>query len=256
MVASVCTLPINRRIDLACSNKTLYQVGVLSGFVDKVYDGDCSVLDLSKHGDFGIGTFNAVHGELIAFDGKFYRAIEDGVARLVTEKDLTPFGWVVDFEETQSFNCENVTSFDHFSDLFDQEIKSKNYIYAYRIDCLFEHIDYRTEACQPKPYRPLIETFPEVQVNHALENVQATIAGFRFPNYMATLNIPGHHMHVFCDSEKMAGHVFNLSFKQARVSVCCIKNYNLAMIESNAFESLQIDVGALSKATHAVEKQR
>jgi acetolactate decarboxylase len=239
-----------------CCNKKLFQVGALCGFIDKVYQGDHTMNDLALKGNFGIGTFDLVHGEMIGFDGKFYRVIEDGIARKVDPNHKTPFAWVVDFEETHTFTLDDIKSFDHFAESFDSKIPSHNFIYAYRIECPIEHIQFRAEACQPRPFRPLAETFPSVQKNFELSNVSGIIAGFRFPEYFSTLNIPGHHMH-FLEPELMqGGHIFDIKFKKAAVSVCAIKNYELALVDSQAFADLNIGEQDLEEATHAVEKQK
>jgi len=239
-----------------CSNKKLFQVGALCGFIDKVYEGNHTMKDLASKGNFGIGTFDLVHGEMIAFDGKFFRVIEDGVARIVDPNHKTPFAWVVDFEETHSFTLEDIKSFDHFGLSFDEKIPSQNFIYAYRIDCMIEHIQFRTEACQPRPFKPLSETLPHVQKNFELFDISGTIAGFRFPEYFSTLNIPGHHMHFLEPKSMQGGHIFDIKFKKATVSVCAIKNYELALVDSQAFAELNVGEQDIIKATHAVEKQK
>ena len=38
-----------------------------------VYDGDLTYQELARHGDFGLGTFDALDGEMIALDGAFYQ---------------------------------------------------------------------------------------------------------------------------------------------------------------------------------------
>lgn len=241
---------------MSCSNKTLFQVGVLCGFLDKVYEGEHSLAQIMAKGTMGIGTFDAVHGELIGSNGQFYRVIEDGIARPVEPQQKSPFAWVVDFEETHQFILEDINSFEHFTTEFDQHVPSPNYIYAYRFECLMDEMDCRTESCQPKPYRPLVETLPDLQVNFSYKDVTGMICGFFFPSYMATINIPGHHMH-FLDQEHMrGGHVFELKFKKAIISVCCIKNYEIALIESEAFENFDAQTQNLEQATHLIEKQR
>ena len=48
--------------------------------LDGIYDGDFYMSEAKEHGDFGIGTFNRLDGELIGFDGEFYRLRSDGKA--------------------------------------------------------------------------------------------------------------------------------------------------------------------------------
>lgn len=238
------------------SKKKLFQVGALCGFIDKVYLGDYTLGEIAKKGNLGIGTFDDVHGELIGFDGKFYRIIEDGIAKLVDPNQKSPFAWVVDFEETQQFTLKNIKSLDQFSEEFDKHILSKNYIYAYQFKCMMRKMQCRTELCQPKPYKPLSETFSKVQVDFSYDDINGVAVGFRFPDYLSTLNIPGHHVH-FLDPDGMkGGHVFGFEFVSADISVCCIKNFEVALIESDTFQQLDTSVQDIAHATSMIEKQQ
>ncbi len=40
---------------------------LMSALLSGVYEGSTTIADLLKHGDFGLGTFNELDGELIAF---------------------------------------------------------------------------------------------------------------------------------------------------------------------------------------------
>ena len=54
------------------TNKMLYQVGTINSLLAGVYEGDVSFEDLANYGDFGLGTFDAVNGEMIALDDDYY----------------------------------------------------------------------------------------------------------------------------------------------------------------------------------------
>ncbi len=43
----------------------LYQTSLMSALLSGVYEGSTTIADLLKHGDFGLGTFNELDGELI-----------------------------------------------------------------------------------------------------------------------------------------------------------------------------------------------
>lgn len=237
-----------------CCDKTLYQVGALCGFIDKVYQSPHTISELANKGNLAIGTFDLVHGELIAYDGHFYRIIEDGIARKAECNHTTPFAWVVDFEETHTFELKNITSFEAFSNAFDALMPSENYIYAYRFQCPIKHIKYRSEACQPRPLKPLSETLAALQSNFQLSKINGVMVGFRFPKYLSMLNVPGHHIHFLVPDSMQGGHVFNMAFAHAHISVCAIKNYQLALIDSDLFSTLKIDSQQIDKATHSIEK--
>ena len=139
------------------------------GLLDRVYDGDVTIETLSTHGNLGLGTFDGVHGELIAFDGNFYRIAEDGVACKAPPTMKTPFAWVVPFEETFRFTLCDISKFETIGRQINQHLDSLNYIYAYQMSGSYSFVKYRSECCQPKPYRPLSETIESVTKKFSLE---------------------------------------------------------------------------------------
>ena len=57
---------------------TLCQVSTIDSLLLGGYDGEFTFKELAEHGDFGIGTFHAIDGEMIALDGSFYQVRADG----------------------------------------------------------------------------------------------------------------------------------------------------------------------------------
>ena len=55
----------------------VYQSSTINALLEGVYDGDMTYGQLRRHGDFGIGTFNALDGEMIGFDGRFWQITGD-----------------------------------------------------------------------------------------------------------------------------------------------------------------------------------
>ena len=58
--------------------ETLYQVSTIDALMQGAYEGVQPVSEIRKHGDFGIGTFDALDGEMIVLDGTVYQAKADG----------------------------------------------------------------------------------------------------------------------------------------------------------------------------------
>lgn len=53
----------------------------MSALLSGVYEGETTMADLLKHGDFGLGTFNHLDGEMIAFNRNIFQLRGDGSAR-------------------------------------------------------------------------------------------------------------------------------------------------------------------------------
>ena len=58
--------------------EVLYQVSTIDALMQGVFDGVQPVGEIRKRGDFGIGTFDALDGEMIVLDGVVYQAKADG----------------------------------------------------------------------------------------------------------------------------------------------------------------------------------
>jgi hypothetical protein len=56
----------------------LYQTSLMSALMAGNYEGQMTYGDIRKHGDFGLGTFNDLDGEMVGFDGMFYQVRSDG----------------------------------------------------------------------------------------------------------------------------------------------------------------------------------
>ena len=76
----------------------LFQASTIGALLDGAYDGDVTFAELAEHGDLGLGTLNALDGEMIALDGRFYRADVDGLVEEIAPEERTPFAAMTWFE--------------------------------------------------------------------------------------------------------------------------------------------------------------
>ena len=79
------------------SEDVLYQVSTLDALMQGVYDGEVSLDQLTGHGDFGIGTFDGLDGEMVVLDGQVYQVPADGQVLQMDAAILTPFAMVTYF---------------------------------------------------------------------------------------------------------------------------------------------------------------
>ena len=62
------------------ADHAVYQTSTMGALLDGVYDGDVTIAELLRHGDFGLGTFNHLDGEMLVLDGVCYQLRGDGSA--------------------------------------------------------------------------------------------------------------------------------------------------------------------------------
>lgn len=212
----------------------LFQTSTIGALMEGVYDGDTTYGELAKHGDFGLGTFNALDGEMIAFGGKFYQMKADGKAYPVDPGMKTPFAVVMFFDPTVKVIWEELTDWARFQQAVDKAVPSKNIFYALMVDGVFDYIKVRTVPRQTPPYPPLAEVARRQPV-YEHEGVRGTLVGFRFPNYAQGVNVPGYHVHFLTDSRAAGGHVLDFRMRNATVQIDVTSDLHMEVPECGAF---------------------
>jgi acetolactate decarboxylase len=197
---------------------TLFQASTIGALLEGAFDGDVTFEELAEHGDLGLGTLNALDGEMIAVDGRFYRADVDGLTEEIDPTDRTPFAAVTWFEPSLEFEIETPIPYDDLLARIDAVAADPEAACAIRIDGDFEVVQARSVPRQHPPYRPLLEAIGEQHV-FELAEASGTVVGFRFPDYARGVEAEGYHLH-FIDSEReRGGHVLNCTPARATVAL-------------------------------------
>ena len=186
----------------------LFQASTIGALLEGAYDGDLSFAELAEHGDLGLGTLNGLDGEMIALDGRFYRAGVDGGVGEVDAGERTPFAVVTRFEPT--IDAELVGPLEHEALLaeFDALVPNEAASCAIRLDGSFELVRARSVPRQRPPYRPLTEVVAEQRV-FELRDAVGTMVGFRFPEYAEGIEASGFHLHFIDEARERGGHVLD-----------------------------------------------
>jgi acetolactate decarboxylase len=225
---------------LACvhaqENDVLMQVSTIDALLSGIYDGEMTIGELRTHGDVGLGTFNALDGEMVAVDGGFYQIKSDGTVTKVEDSFKTPFAAVTFFEADNEFNLEAETDFDAFRQRMDREIPTPNRFYAVRLEGIFESVKTRSVSRQERPYRPLVEVVAE-QAEFGFKNVRGVMVGFRCPSFVKGLNVPGYHLHFLTKDGKAGGHVLDFHTSRARVAIDSTADFLMMLPQDTAFSA-------------------
>jgi acetolactate decarboxylase len=200
------------------SRETLTQVSTIDAVLNGVYDGVMTYRDLKGYGDFGIGTFAALDGEMIAFDGNFYQIKADGKAYPVTDTMQTPFASVTFFDADNTGDLPSGLDYTGLQDFLDKILPTENTFYAIRIDGTFSYMKTRSVPAQEKPYPPLVEVTKNQPV-FEFTDVTGTIVGFRCPPFVTGVNVAGYHLHFLTADKDAGGHILELRVQQATFSI-------------------------------------
>ena len=185
----------------------LFQASTIGALLEGAYDGDLSFAELADHGDLGLGTLNGLDGEMIAVDGRFYRADVDGLVGEVEPSARTPFAVVTRFAPTTDVCRDGPVDHEGLLAWLD-ELLPDAVSCAIRVDGRFELVKARSVPRQRPPYRPLAEVVAEQHV-FALRDVAGTMVGFRFPEYAEGIEVSGYHLHFVDEGRRRGGHLLD-----------------------------------------------
>ena len=240
---------------LGVEHHTIYQVSTSAALVQGVYQGCVTVGNIKTHGDFGLGTFDALNGEGLMLDGHVFQALSDGTVVEPPASSSAPFWVSTLFEADRSVTLESVSGWEDLCQQIDKLRNSQNLFAAIRLDGDFELIHYRV-ACKTAPGTDLV-TATSHQAEFKLNSFKGTLMGFWSPVYARTFNIPVYHLHLLSADHKHGGHVLGIKGKNLKLQVMDANNIVMALPESPEF--LKADLtedpsAALSKAEGASAK--
>ena len=208
----------------------IFQVSTLHALNEGAYDGDTTFGELKKRGDFGLGTLNGMDGEMLGFGGDFYQITSDGAVHQVPDAAQTPFAAVTFFRPKMIADVRGPLDYAGLKAALETLMPRKDRIYAIRADAILRKIKVRSVSRQTPPY-PTLQDVVKGQAVRELENVQGTLVGFWFPEYLGNLNEAGFHLHFLDSQRKAGGHVLEMLLDAASVRVQGSRGYSLRLPE-------------------------
>ena len=198
--------------------EVIYQVSTIDALLESVYDGVVLAGELTRYGDFGIGTFDSLDGEMIFVDGIVYQARSDGSVRIAPDDLTVPLVAVTFLDHDLVVNNLSTVNYSAFEELMSGHIRSENLMYAVRIDGLFSSVTVRAPNRQERPYPRLVDALAD-QYMATYTNIQGSAVGFLLPEYMGGLNVPVYHLHFISDNRRVGGHIVDFSLDGATVTL-------------------------------------
>jgi acetolactate decarboxylase len=201
-------------VHAATGNAAVFQTSTLEALLHGAYEGDVTVAELARRGDFGLGTFDALDGELIAVDGIVYRAAADGSVAPAAQNRRCPFAVITRFVPRLEREL-GALDFDALLAVLDRDVSRTGVCSAVRLDGHFDHVRLRSVPAQRPPWRTLNEVLAEQRTFEA-SDVDGTVVGFRFLPGAAGLDLPGFHLHFISSDLRFGGHVLSCRTRAAR----------------------------------------
>ncbi len=217
-LSSLCLLSL---LLLGCSTPRpggLMQVATIDALLAGVYDGHMTLRELRTHGDFGLGTFDRLDGEMVFLDGTFYKVQGDGTVVRPPNSETTPFAAVTWFSPSRKMEIKSPKDGKGLENLIDRLVPDQNLFCAFQVDGTFKALRVRSVPAQTKPYIPLAEVTKN-QTVFDFANVKGTLVGFRSPAFVKGINVPGYHIHFISADRTQGGHVLSLSLTEGVLEV-------------------------------------
>jgi len=228
----------------SANKDVLNQVSLLQGLTFGDYNGSVTAATLKEKGDIGIGTFDALNGELIMLDGVIYRAAYDGSVQKVADSETIPFANVTFFEEDSKMSLNNIASVEALKEQLNGKVKEigDNRFYMVKIEGTFNKMQVRSELPQTQPYKPLAKVLETDQTVFNYDNIKGTIVGLYCPNYMDKLNAKGWHFHFISDDKTKGGHILELAFDSANASIDRTDEFAMILPDNDMFNNFDLSV--------------
>lgn len=187
----------------------LYVSSPVNALVQGILREDKTLKEILWHGNFGLGTFNDLDGEMVLVDGIFYQLKSDGSVMISDASISTPYACVTHFLSNQSIKLSGLSSFKDLQNSISKAMLSPNLIYAIRVEGLFSTIRARSVPKQDS-YRPLVDVAGE-QVEFNFNLIHGQLVGFWTPDFMGSVTVPGFHLHFLSSDKSHGGHLLDCS---------------------------------------------
>ncbi|MGC2275811.1 MAG: acetolactate decarboxylase, partial [Candidatus Binatus sp.] len=202
---------------LGDEDQTVFQTSTVNALMEGASTGDMTMGELKTHGDFGLGTFDGLDGEMIELDGKVFQVRADGHAHPVEDSARTPFATVSFFKADQSARLASPCEQPAMLAAVAAMLPSQNIFHAVRIEGRFDYVKTRAVAKQDKSVG--LEAAARAEPIFEFHDVEGTIVGFFTPDYLRGVNVPGYHLHFITADRAAGGHMLDCRTKDVTIKI-------------------------------------
>lgn len=196
---------------------SIFMSSPINAILEGLYETNLTMADLKKRGDFGIGTFNDLDGELVLLDGAVYQMDVSGNVCKVSDNEKTPFATACFFHPSSREEIKNRLQYVDFIPFLDLCLPSRNMMYAIRVDGFYSRVRTRSVP-RTANYTPLVEA-TALQKESEFKNVRGTLVGFFTPDFVPSVNVPGYHFHFITEDRKHGGHLLECDIEEGQVEI-------------------------------------
>jgi acetolactate decarboxylase len=211
----------------------LFQVSTLNALDVGIFEGAYPVGMLREQGNFGVGTYDGIDGEMVVLDGHFYHVRSDGSIEESANSELASFAAVVNFVPEKRYTVSNMSMSD-LDKYIASIIPSDNYFYAIRIHGKFASVTTRAIPKLFMPY-PTLAVAVQKESIFGRQDVEGTAVVIRSPAYVSNLNEAGDHYHFISEDKRFGGHVLSLTADNVTLEVQKVRQNSIWLPANEAF---------------------
>jgi acetolactate decarboxylase len=234
---------------LGSSIHSLFQVSTSGALVTGVYSGAITVQALLSHGDFGLGTFENLDGEMVVLDGRAYRVRGTGEVSEAAPDAAAPFAVVTRLSPVVDLRTKPIATLSDLSAICDSFRSSGNIFYAIRLDGTFTHV--RTRAVSPTANGGRLTDAAKTQHEFYFSDVSGTLVGIWSPGFSSAFSIAGYHFHFLTNDRRHGGHLLQCSAQSLRLRIEALTEFHLALPETEAFLKADLNKNTADELAYA-----
>lgn len=222
----------------------VWHYSVIDAMRRGIYEGTYTVKELKTHGNFGLGTFNHLNGELIALDGVIYRIPPSGQVEVAADTLQSPFTSLSFFSADLKKTIHFTGNFEELQKKIEEMLPSKNLPFAIKIEGLWDAITVGgaepITASDTTALAILMKTRPQ----YSEEAIKGTMVGYFTPSLMSNIDLSPFHFHFISEDRNFAGHLMTGNLKNVEIIIMIDEKqgYDVELLNHNKrFKSLEFE---------------
>ena len=231
----------------------MFQVSTLQSLALGYTRAVMTVGELMQHGETGLGTFEDVNGEMIAIDGKCYRAMDDGTVAEAGDERGVPFASVAYMDNCREFELSGNYTMESLKAELNNRIEEDfglNSMHVIQIYGTFEKIYARSEL----PYRAHHVTLKDMlditQTSFEFSDITGSLVGVYYPDYMDGINAAGWHLHFVNEERNKGGHVYEIKMSSGKVRLAKKTRIDIQLPKDPAFDTYSLKSASKDEIKH------
>ncbi len=223
-----CVNEIENKNTSNTHSDNIFQYSTKNGLLANDYTGNLSIKKIKDNGNFGLGTFNMVDGEMVILNGNVYQVLTNGSVNNITSEKLSPFVVTKFFKADTTIYFPANIPLDSAKTLLEPLVKNQTVPFAIKMISKFKILKSRSVDKVPNESVTLAEIVAN-QTEFNFKNVEGTVIGFWYPQYFDGVNFPGFHLHVLLDDLSGGGHLLNCTFETVTAEIDFASGVDVAL---------------------------